>query len=73
MMHGQKNIKLSCFVYDALTMKRIFKVEVFMLVNQCYCSFEPFTMLETHSAMNMSPVIRTQLYVRVHKEVITFY
>ena len=66
---------LSCCVYNTstLTLKRIFKVEGFMLVNQCYCAFEPFTLRETHSAMNMIPVIRTQLYVRVRREVIFFY
>jgi hypothetical protein len=35
---------LSCCVYVTLTVKCIFKVQGFMLVNQCYCAFEPFAM-----------------------------
>jgi len=36
-----------------------------MLVNQCYCAFEPFAMRQTQSAMNKIPIVRTPLYVRV--------
>jgi hypothetical protein len=45
----------------------------FMPVNQCYCAFEPFTVWETHSETNMIPVIRTQFYVFVYKEVISCF